>query len=151
MFDLAHNVKLLKRSGKTILAKHWRGRYTIDIRISSFNREIVLVGKFTLGSLARAFKNAAGLDDAGKRQFKAGLAAVGVGYAAVGAVCAIEPAAAYMLIEKFSFAHVPLHTAFAMATGLAGAAGMAAYDHLTGRKEQPDTEKAEASAPTLKP
>lgn len=89
---------------------------------------------FQKGRLVQAFKNSLQLDDASKRQLKAGLAATGVGYAALGVLCAVDPNASYMLIKQFSWQQVPFHALFIMGTNLIGAAGMAGYDRYAAKK-----------------
>lgn len=100
---------------------------------------------FSKGRLVQAFRDSLTLDDAGKRQLKAGLAATGIAYAALGVLCAVDPNVSYMLIKQFSWQQLPLHGLFIMASNLAGAAGFAAYEHYSGRKP------AEGDAPAPQP
>ncbi|MCB9991097.1 MAG: hypothetical protein H6867_06920 [Rhodospirillales bacterium] len=101
------------------------------------------------GSLMEAFKARMQLDQASKRQFKAGLVGTAVGYVALGAACAADPAISHLVLKSFTWQHLPFHALFIMGTNLLGASAMASYDRATGKNKNAAENTPEPPAPKV--
>jgi len=84
-------------------------------------------------SLLESFK----LSASNWRQFKAGAAAVVLGYVALGVAATVSPEVRSLVVNDFSWQHIPFHVIFALTTSTIGAVGIAAHDQRKGKTPEP--------------